>query len=161
MVDLNAAFHDAKYLSDDDLQKELQNPSGLIPDYIVMSEIQDRQAIRSSTQPGGKRMSMKDELLSSMPQQQPMPQNFSRGGLIASINPFQTMVKAMRNPEMMGGLMQEALNNSSGGLPSLQAAQAPQAPPMLADTSNFIPQQPGTPAQPQQYSTGGLASLRR
>lgn len=153
-MDIHAAYQDAKYLSDDDLKGELSNPTGMIPGYILMSELQDRNAIRSSTTDAtSPKLSMKDELLSS--------RQYSRGGIIAQLNPFNTMAQTLRNPKMAGSLMQEQLNNQSGGLPSLQAAQAPGAPAAPTDLSSLQPTAPGVPQEIRHFSTGGLASLYR
>jgi hypothetical protein len=163
VVDLNAAYQDAKFLSDDDLRNELANPSGMIPGYIVMSELQDRNAIRTSAAGAKPQMSMKDEMLQSMPQNMGAPpiRQYSRGGMIAQLNPFNAMAQAMRNPKMLGGLTQDALNNQSGGLPSLQAAQSPGAPQAPSEISSLQPTAPGVPQEPLHYAMGGLASLYR
>lgn len=153
-MDLNAAYQDAKYLSDDDLHKELSNPSGLIPGYILMSEMQDRDAIRqsagASTAP---QLSMKDQLLSS--------RQYSKGGIIAQLNPFDALSQTMKNPQLMGSYMQDAINQQSGGLPSLQAAQAPGAPAAPQQISSLQPTPAGTPQEVRRFSSGGLASLIR
>lgn len=65
MPDIAAAYQDAKFMSDDALKKELASPTGLVPGYIIMAELQDRSGIRkngSVDQP-----SMKDQLLAGTP----------------------------------------------------------------------------------------------
>lgn len=155
MADLNAAYQDAKFLSDDDLRKELSGPTGMIPGYIVMSELQDREALRAGSG-GAPQGSMKDEMLGL-----PSVRQYSRGGIIAQLNPFNAQAQAMRNPQLMGGYLQDALNNAAGGLPSLQAAQAPGATPPPSEISSLQPTTPNSPQEPLKYSMGGLASIYR
>lgn len=156
MAGFNPNINDVKFLSDDELKHELASPTGMVPGYIVMSELQDRAAMRSSM--SGKKpsnLSMKDEML------QQMGHGYAQGGLVAQLNPFNTMAQIMQNPRLAGGYMQEQMNQMSGGLPALQPAQAPgelQPPPEM---SSLIPTPSQAPQKPQQYSTGGLASLRR
>lgn len=153
-MDLHAAYQDAKYLSDDDLTNELSNPSGLIPGYILMSEMQERDAIRKSSGSGTTpQLSMKDQLLSS--------RQYSKGGIIAQLNPFDALSQTMKNPQLLGSYMQDSINQQSGGLPSLQAAQAPGAPEAPRSLSSLQPTPAGTPQQIQQFACGGLASLKR
>jgi hypothetical protein len=162
VVDLNAAFHDAKFMSDNDLQKELQSPSGLVPDYIVMSELQERQAVRSSSMGKGSKLSMKDELLQSLPRPQPMaPQGYASGGLVSVLNPFYAMAQGMDNPKTMSALMQEQMNHQAGGLPSLTAAQTPGAPGAPPELQTLVPTRSLSPQDPPKYASGGLASLKR
>ena len=152
MVDINAAYKDAKFLSDDDLKKELSTPTGMIPGYIVMSEMQDRKAIRAGSMAPPNQMSMKDEMLAG--QSQPMPQQpqpagafrqYASGGMVKQLNPLEALTTVQ--------------NAAAGGLPALQAAQAPgaaQAPQALPSLNPA-----GIPQQPLHYAMGGLASLRR
>ncbi len=160
MVDLNAAYQDAKFLSDDDLKRELANPNGMIPGYILMSEMQDRDAIRAGSGGPAPKGSMKDEMLAQAPQTGAVRQ-YSRGGIIAQLNPFYAQMQGMRNPDILGGYMQEALNNASGGLPSLQPAQAPGAPQPPSEISSLLPTSPNAPQELKGYASGGLASLYR
>jgi|SRR6478736_2540280 len=159
MVDLNQSYQDAKFMPDDALKQELAAPTGLIPGYIIMAELQDRAGIRAGGGGQTDQPSMKDQMLA---QQTATPsRQYSRGGMIGQLNPLDTAVKVMRNPDLAGGFMQDQINAQSGGLPSLSAAQAPgalQAPPSL---STFTPTPSGTPQQPQRFAHGGLASLLR
>lgn len=157
MVDINAAYQDAKFLSDDDLKKELGSPSGMIPGYIVMSELQDRQAIRAGASGGINNLSMKDEMLGGAG----AGRQYSSGGMVAQLNPFDAMAKAMKNPDLMAGYTQDALNAAAGGLPTLQAAQAPGAPQSPSLLSSLQPTAPGAPQPPMKYAMGGIASLYR
>jgi hypothetical protein len=159
VVDLNAAYQDAKYLSDDDLKQELSSPSGMIPGYIIMSELQDRDALRAGggSKPQG---SMKDEMLQGLGAVAPSRQ-YSRGGIIAQLNPFYAQMQGMKNPDIFGGLTQEAINNAAGGLPTLQAAQAPGAPQPPSEISALQPTAPNAPQELKGYASGGLASIYR
>ena len=162
MVDINAAYREAKYLPDDALQQELSSPTGMIPGYIVMAELQDRQSIRGSA--GGNTLnqpSMKDELLAGAIPSSGSSRQYSRGGIIAQLNPFHAMAQAIKNPELMGGYAQEVINQQSGGLPALTAAQAPGSPEDPWHLSDFQPTAPGVPQAPMGFSNGGLASLNR
>lgn len=155
MVDLNRAYQEAKTLPDDALSNELANPTGAIPGYIIMAEMEDRKAIRGGGGGDPNPMSMKDELLSGTGRQ------YSRGGIISGLNPFNTMMQGMKNPQIAGGLMQEQINQSSGGLPALMPASAPGELGAPRSLSELTPTAPGEPQKLQQYSHGGLASLRR
>lgn len=177
MVDLSAAFRDVKYLPDDALKSELQSPSGMIPGYLIMAELQEREAMRASS--GGSSSpskSMKDELLSrsssqptqpaTMPQPQGIaslsqPRQYSRGGIVAQLNPFNAMARTLRNPDAIGGYMQEALNNQHGGLPPLEEAQPLSGLSSPWAISDMVPTPSGTPSDPFKYKCGGLASLKR
>ena len=147
MVDLNRAYQEVKSLPDEALHKELSAPTGMLPGYLIMAELDERKAVRGG---GGNPnpMSMKDELLGGSRQ-------YSRGGIIAGLNQFNTMMQGIKNPQIAGGLMQEQINQASGGLPSLMSAQAPGAAAPPQYLSDLVPTTPGEP-QP----IGGLASLR-
>jgi len=160
VVDLSAAYRDTKSLPDDVLKKELASPSGLIPGYLIMSELQEREATRAGGMGGdpNNQPSIREEILSSgiAPSNQ-----YSKGGIVAQLNPFNAVAKGMKNPDIMGGYMQEAINKSSGGLPALQAAQAPGALSPPTHLSQFIPTPSGAPQQPGMFANGGLVSLMR
>lgn len=155
MVDLNRAYSEVKTLPDEALARELENPTGSLPGYLIMAEMEDRKAIRGSSGGDPNPPSMRDELLGITSRQ------YSKGGIIAGLNPFNTMIQQMKNPEIAGGLMQEQINAASGGLPALAAAQPPGAPGSPYSLSELTPTAPGAPQKIQQYSHGGLASLRR
>lgn len=151
MVDLNRAYQEVKSLPDEALHKELSAPTGMLPGYLIMAELDERKAVRGGGNPNP--MSMKDELLGGSRQ-------YSKGGIIAGLNPFNTMIQGMKNPQISGGLMQEQINQASGGLPALMAAQAPAdlGPPQYL--SDMVPTAPGEPQPLRGYAHGGLASLR-
>ena len=155
MVDLNRAYSEVKSLPDEALQKELASPTGMIPGYLVMAEMDERKAIRRAGGGPPSELSMKDEMLAGPSRQ------YSRGGIIAQLNPFYSQMQGMQNPDVAGGLMQEQINQQSGGLPSLMSAQNPGAAPPPSYLSDLVPT-PSNAAQPVPgYSHGGLASLRR
>ena len=153
MVDLNRAYQEVKSLPDEALQKELSSPTGMIPGYLVMAELDERKSIRGG---GGNPnpMSMKDELLGGSRQ-------YSRGGIIAALNPFHAQMQGMENPQVAGGLMQEQINQQSGGLPALMPAQSPGAALPPAYLSDLVPTPSSMPQPIPGYAQGGLASLRR
>lgn len=147
MVDLNRAYQEVKSLPDEALQRELSSPTGMLPGYLVMAELDERRAIRGG---GGNPspMSMKEEMLGG--------REYAKGGLIAGLNPFNAYIQGLKNPQISAGLMQEQINQMYGGLPSLMPAQtpgAPQAPQMISDMVPTSPQQPQAPM--------GLEALRR
>lgn len=154
MVDLNRAYQEVKSLPDDALNKELSQPTGSLPGYLIMAELEDRKALRGSHGASPNQMSMKDELLSSAPVRQ-----YANGGMISSLNPGYSGIMQRMHPEMYGGLTQEQINQQSGGLPPLMSAQTPQAAAAIPTLSLATPS--GSPLEPPRYSGGGLASLYR
>lgn len=155
MVDLNRAYSEVKTLPDEALARELENPTGSLPGYLIMAEMEDRKAIRGSAAGNPNPPSMREELLGVTSRQ------YSRGGIIAGLNPFNTMIQQMKNPQIAGGLMQEQINAASGGLPALAAAQPAGVPGSPVSLSELEPTVPGEPQKLQKYYQGGLASLRR
>jgi hypothetical protein len=157
MADLNQSYQDAKFMSDDALKQELSAPSGLVPGYIIMAELQDRAGVRVGGGGQTDQPSMKDQLLAQ--NSAPPSRQYSRGGIISQLNPTNATAQVMKHPELAGGFIQDQINAQSGGLPSLSAAQAPGAlqPPMYL--SQLEPTQSGSPQAPQRFAHGGLASL--
>lgn len=145
-MDLARIIQEAKSLPDEALKREITSPTGMMPGYLAMSELSDRQALRSGSKGPAKRPSMAEEMLGAK-------QGFAQGGLVGSINPFlayleqrvgQPLVDAQ---DQASGLTPLAMPNPPAGL------QAPD--PLMA------PQMPGAPSAPPRYSQGGLASLLR
>lgn len=201
MVDLSAAFSEVKSLPDEALNQELSNPSGALPGYLIMSELQDRQAVRAGSGGGKstKRPSMKDELLQSLPRPEPLvprkswtfgasgagqmptvvenpeprmgpPQQqppmeidpsrqYSRGGIIGALNLFNTQAQMMQNPDLKGGMMQDAMMQANGGRLPLQAAQTPGPLQSPMSTGSMVPTAPERPTHLRSFNNGGLASL--
>src|SRR6478609_7298479 len=127
MADLRRAYEEVRSLPDEALGKELSSPTGAIPGYLIMAELDERKALRGG---GGNPnpMSMKDELLMGGTIPQPTTQDamgpsrqYSRGGIISGLNPFNTMMQGMKNPEISGGLLQEQINAAAGGLLGLMS----------------------------------------
>lgn len=113
MVDLAQAFSEIKSLPDHALQKELSNPTGMIPGWLALGEIHERKRMRATTGGGdpNKRKSMAEEYAGSVqpvfagagmrpppqPPQQPMPpqaqglgslpqqapQGYAQGGIVS------------------------------------------------------------------------------
>ncbi|CAB4122865.1 hypothetical protein UFOVP28_58 [uncultured Caudovirales phage] len=95
-------------LSDSQLNQELSRPSGMAPTYLVMSEIQKRQAMRQGGMPSGAKLPVKDQMLQgavapapTMPQS-PGPANVDRPLPVAG-------------PAMVGS------SEPAGGIPALAA----------------------------------------
>lgn len=158
MTDGVSPAQDVRFMSDDALKQELAAPTGVVPGYLVMGEMQDRQNLRAGS---GKppQQSMKDQML-AQPTSDPSRQ-YSRGGMIGQLNPFNMASQVMQNPKLAASFAQDQMNSQAGGLPALgpaQAAGAPAAPPTL---SSLQPTPSGAPQQPQMYMHGGIASLRR
>lgn len=153
MVDLNQAYQEAKTLPDEALARELESPSGMLPGYIVMAEMEDRKAIRSGG--GGKpapKMSMKDELLQGIQS----VQNFAGGGLVSNLNPIYQQLQAMRNPMMGVMAQQQQMNEANGGYQPLISPMALQPPGELQGLESLVPGPSGAPEPPR-----GLGRLMR
>lgn len=155
MVDLNAAYSEVKSLPDEALNKELGQPSGSLPGYLIMAELEDRKALRGSTGSNPNRTSMKDELL----QGQPPIRQYAGGGMVAGLNPGYSQLMQRINPEIAGGLTQQQINQQFGGLPPMMAAQTPQAASAIPTLTEMTPSL--APMEPPKYAAGGLASLYR
>jgi hypothetical protein len=158
MTDISRAYQEARSLPDDVLVNEMQNPSGMMPSYIAMSELNDRKALRAGG--GGapkKRTSLAEELAMSV-QSSPVRQ-FSEGGRIGRLNPFHAFLEALQNPELSGAIQQEQINAMHGNQPPLMQPQRPVAASGPVHTSLLRPQPPGTPEPLKRYAGGGIASL--
>lgn len=140
-MDLSRAIQEAKSLPDEELRKEISSPSGMLPGYLAMSELSDRQALRMGS--GGKapRKSMAQELLS---------QSYAQGGLVSQINPFISYLE-QRIGQPLTGVSDDPVGLTPTNMPS-----APQE--LRRPDGLMAPQMPGSPAS---FSHGGLASLLR
>ena len=152
-MDLSRAYQEVKSLPDEALTKELSQPSGMVPSYLVMAELEDRKAIRSSTPQQGKKTSMKDDLLNDI-----NPMGFASGGLVQQTNPFYYSMLARMNPEVAASQMQEQMMQANRGYYPTNSLQAPQAPQPPAGISGLVP---GAPAmsgslQEPRYAAGGV-----
>lgn len=133
MTDIARAYSEVKSLPDDALQRELSSPSGMIPSYIVMAEMNDRRALRSSSAPSVPQTTMLQEV-----------QGYAGGGKVmvkAELNPFEYLMKAMKSYKSLDPMVGE-----NGEL--LPAGQ-PSAPMGL---EQLVPLQPGVP---KRYAGGG------
>ncbi len=154
MVDLARAYEEAKSLPDEALSNELANPSGFLPGYIVMSELEDRKALRASGGGQAPQGSMKDELLSSLG---PVRQ-YAQGGIVAQLNPGYARMLGLQSPEMAMQLAQQSNMDASGGIMQLAPPQAMGAPQAAPSLNSLVATAPSDPQKPKSL---GLASLRR
>jgi hypothetical protein len=161
-MDLASAYSAVRDLPDNVLHREMQQPSGMIPQYLIMGELADRQSIRGGMAnpkpPTIAQQLMQGILPPANPQPQPYPmmQGYSKGGMIAGINPFNAQAQIMKHPDIGTGLTQEQMNQMNGGLMPLQSPQAPGQAAPVQMLSNLMPLPPGQPAQ---IDSGGLATL--
>ena len=66
MTDLSQAYSEAKSLPDEVLARELKSGTGMIPGYILLGEMQERKAIRSSTAANPKPTTMVEDYVGSV-----------------------------------------------------------------------------------------------
>lgn len=152
-MDISRAYQEIKSLPDEALTRELQKPSGMVPGYLVMAELEDRKAIRSTSAQSGAKTSMKDELLKGIGSV-----GYAAGGLVSQTNPFYYSMMARMNPEVAASQMQEKMMQSNGGYYPAQAPGVPMAPQVPGGLSSLIPGAP-SPAgslQEQRYAKGGV-----
>lgn len=138
-MDIRRAYEEAKSLPDEVLQRELDSPTGMIPGYIVLGELQERKSIRQTTP----------------------PQGYSEGGMIARINPFIAYIEAMQNPEQGNMGEAELMERGFKGMTPMMPPQAPAAPQAPMSNSMLVPMAPGKPEKPYHYATGGSVGLRQ
>lgn len=144
MTDLSQAYSEVKSLPDSALQREMQSPSGMIPGYIVLAEMNERRAVRNSAtaQPSGQTMAQEY-------------MGYAGGGKVEALtklNPFAALVRGMKNIHALdsGPAIED------GQLPSLPSLQPPMQPMGL---ESLIPQQPGRPDELKKYAGGGIVAL--
>jgi hypothetical protein len=139
-MDLARAIEEAKSLPDEALKREISSPSGMMPGFLAMSELSDRQAVRTS---GGqkKRQSMAQEMLG---------RGFAQGGVVSATNPFLSYLEQRTGQSILG------IADDPRGLTPLAQPEAPmqlQRPdPLMA---------PPMPNRPTHFEQGGLVSLLR
>ncbi len=146
-MDLARAYQEAKSLPDEVLQQELASPSGMLPGYIAMGELSERQAMRSTTSTSpSKRTSMAEELLTPR-------RGYAGGGLVAKANPFLAYLETR-----IGSPIVDVIQGEYGLTPQ----SAPEAPgTLLAPDALRVPTNPGQLPEPPHMNQGGLASLFR
>lgn len=147
-MDLNRLDKEIRFLPDEVLKKEMNNPSGLIPGWMALAELADRDAIRQSGAP-------------AKPQPSIASRYFSEGGLVADLNPFIALTEQMQNPELQGQMLQEKLAALFGGQPPLMPTMPTMAPGGAPGLSGLNPLPAGTPKQPDQMKRSGIAGLMR
>lgn len=169
-MDLSSAYSTVRDLPDSALQKEMQQPSGMLPTYLVMGELADRASIRGGMG-NPKPPTIKDQIMqrlqasppgppSQAPNYQPVP-GYSRGGIIAQLNPFIAQMKGMDpvgGSDLTAGLIQDQANGMNGGMMPLSSPSAPTAPETPQYLGNLNPLPPGNPFA---VDSGGLATLLR
>lgn len=117
-----------KFFRDDALQQEMQQPSGSIPQFLVLAELNRRKELRSKTGAMPKE-SVKDELSMSnfLPQTMPGTQNmnfgFSHGGIVQGYSPGGIVGLAEGSPEM-GPIVGDDYGLDFGFTPGMDYAQA-------------------------------------
>ena len=158
-MDINRAYQEAKSLPTEYLEKELQSPSGMIPEWVVLSEMHSRKSMGSRKTP---RMTVRDEMMMGLtPKQSPvMPQQgFAEGGLVSYLNPFLGMDSFGQMPDTTAQALEMAAIRQ-GNQPRLQKPQAPQ---QLNKQSGIAalsaPQAPPELRAPIKLASGGLATL--
>ena len=135
-MDLKSAFSEAKSLPDEALMKELHSPSGMLPGYIVLGEMNERRALRSG---GSKaRQSIMTEI-----------KGYAGGGMVQH-NPFNSYVNALKFKKSLDKTTPEAAGASLPSLPMLEAA---------VGLPSLVPLQPGVPEQPRRFARGGLVDM--
>lgn len=161
MVDLSAAYQEVKTLPDEALARELSNPSGMMPGYLVMAEMEDRKAIRTGGGGTGKRPSMKEELLGGIGS---APQGYSTGGLVSALNPGYTNIMSLIKPDLaQQQASQQMMDDNKGyfmlGRPGELSGMALPSPPSLSAMTPTASAQPGSP-QPFDPNLRGIGSIR-
>lgn len=150
-MDLSRAYQEVKSLPDEVLARELEQPSGMVPGYLVMAELEDRKALRSSASSQAPKTSMKDELLQGIGS---IPQGYAGGGLVYQTNPFYYNAMARSNPEVAASMMQEQMMKANGGYFPLNPPSGLQQPGAPAPAG--APTAPNSPMAPmERYAQGG------
>jgi len=148
-MDLSRAYQEVKSLPDEALTRELEQPSGMVPGYLVMAELEDRKALRASASQPESKTSMKEELLQGIGS---VP-GYSSGGLVSGANPFYAQMQAQMNPQYAASLMQEQMTKANGGYFPLNPPNVPGQPQAPAGLGSLVPGQ-SAPAQ-RPYAKGG------
>lgn len=154
MVDLNRAYQEAKSLPDEALSQELSNPTGYLPGYLIMAELEDRKALRSSAAGQAPQTSMKDELLSGMGG----VRQYAAGGIVAQLNPGYARMMALRNPAFATKLQEQDIIDANGGIAPLMSPQAPGSAAPPPELSSMVMTEPEIPERLKTLG-GGLGSL--
>ena len=134
----------AKELSDQQLQQELLNPSGALPSYLALSELQRRKDMRASYQ------SLQGKPDSSMAEE------FARGLGGADVGKYGNAVRGMM-PSSPGGEQPPMPDSMQAPMapPTQAPMQAPMQPPMQP------PMQDPMQAPQQQFADGGAVMSQR
>lgn len=144
MPDLAQMTSDLRALPDQALQSELQNPTGLIPSYLVLAEAQRRQLMRQAAQKQqaqGQSGSVLDDVVRNMMAgQQPQGGPPAPAGMVSPQRGQQTMPGAMP-PKQMGMAHGGALRYADGGESDDEDADIAAASPPMAELGNT--QMPG------------------
>ena len=148
MTDFARAYSEVKSLPDEALQRELQNPTGAIPGFLILGEMNERRSLRAGSQPENK-MSLAQEY---------MGKGYANGGqveLTTLLNPFVAYLEGLTNYHKLDSdpMIQD------GNLPNPPTLGEPGPPVGL---ESLVPLQPGVPKQPKRlpYAGGGLVDWR-
>lgn len=137
-MDLGQAFSEAKSLPDEALIKELDSPSGMIPGYIVLGELNERRAVRTGSKSGAPTTIASDI------------RGYAKGGVVQGLNPYNDYVNALKFQKRLD---KTPPAGAGMALPSLPGLEAP------TGIETLTPLQPGIPKAPQSYARGGLVDL--
>ena len=132
-----------KHWPDDRLIAEMQNPSGVAPQYLLFTEINRREDVRSRYEAANAapNTTMAEELVASKtaPVQPPMPQQPGMGPMPPGGGPMPPPDMGPVDPMSMGGMPPQGM---------------PPGPPMMPPMDGGIPMPPG----PQGFAYGGLVT---
>ena len=138
-------------IPDDGLIKEMQNPSGVAPQFLVMTELQRRKELRvGSSQPAPSSTVMDDLAAETMqgaqgPQQAQQPQMPQPGMQQAAQQPMQQAAQQ--------GMQQGMPGYAEGGMVQAQAQAQPQQPSLMAPQQMAPP-----PIDRRDYNSDGHTS---
>lgn len=130
-MDLRRAHEEVKSLPDQELQREMSNPSGFIPGYLVAAELNERNVMRREKYAAGGYVQGK--------------------GIVAQVNPFYTY--------LMGLKSLRDLEPKTSGLSAPGPASAPLAPQSLSELVPLPPGTPKPPGPMQKYARGGPVNV--
>jgi hypothetical protein len=139
-----------KGLPDQALMQEAQRPSGQLPQYLVVSEIQRRQDMR-------KRFSK----LEDQPAQGTVKEQILRGGIadIGQQPPGQPPQQGPGMPPPQGGMPPQGPMPQQMGMPPQSPMGMPQQPPMPMPQQMPMPPQPPMGMPPQGMAAGGVIRM--
>lgn len=164
-----------KGMPDDRLKTEMDQPTGVVPQYLVLSEIVRRDKARSASNEAPKTTVVEDVMnqanmggIGAIPQEQPMPEDqmaqeevaqYANGG-------FVTPAESMGNAGFAGYPAQQpkqplnfGFQSNGPGMFTPNTNPAPQ--PMTNNTFNVQQPMQQDPNMQQEYADGGIVSLAK